>query len=242
MRESFFSIIQQDQNYQVLKCVCFKCFGCSIKRLGFFSTGWKDTLNGKGTVSHNTWLSSMFPELTELSINMLISKSVPFCPSHGSETKGPWSSFSPSLVTQIVVTRLLFLSGCERHVCGWEAWLPHVCVWVHSPLHQHPPGPQWPAEKGYSLWRDSDRGEEGVPGPPGCASCMQWILLAGAGRTDEKWLGGQLAWGGIVVWFDCVLLMEAYWPVDNWVNTKVDPVPHPHSGADVQVTHTLFVS
>lgn len=154
----------------------------------------------------------MFSELIVLSRKMLMSNSAPFCLAHGNETWETWSSFSPQIekvtqiesVTQIEVTRTLFLPGSERHVCGWEAWLPHVCVWVHSPLHQHPPGPQWPAEKGYSLWRDSDRGEEGVPGPPGCAGCMQWILLAGAGRTDEKWLGGQLAGGGTVVWFDCV--------------------------------------
>lgn len=128
-----------------------------------------------------------------------------FLPAHGSGTQELLFFLTFSLTQIAVVTQPFFLSGCERHVCGWEAWLPHVCVWVHSPLHQHPPGPQWPAEKGSSLWCDSDRGEEGVPGPPGCAGGVQWILLAGAGRTDKKWLGRQLAWGGTVVWFVCVV-------------------------------------
>lgn len=109
-------------------------------------------------------------------------------------------------VTCGILTEPFFLPGFERHVCGWEAWLPHVCVWVHSPLCQHPPGPQWPTEKGHSLWRDSDCGEEGVPRPPGGAGGLQWILLASPGWTDEGWLGGQLAWRGTAPWCVCVVV------------------------------------
>ena len=129
------------------------------------------------------------------------------------------------------------LSGCERHVCGWEAWLPHVCVWVHSPLHQHPPGPQWPAQKGHSLWRDPDRGKEGVPGPPSGAGRVQRILLAGAGRTDGEWFGGQLARGGTVLWFVRVAadggLLAGRW------TREASAASHPSSRADDQVTHML---
>lgn len=117
-------------------------------------------------------------------------------------------------VTYGPLTQPFSLPGFERHVCGWEAWLPHVCVWVHSPLCQHPPRPQWPTEKGHPLWRDSDRGEEGVPSPPGRAGRVQRILLASPGWTDKRWPRGQLAWRGTVTW--CVfvwLLREVCWLV-----------------------------
>lgn len=91
-----------------------------------------------------------------------------------------------------------FPAGCERHVCGWEDWLPHVCVWVNGALYQYSPLLKWPAEAGHSLWRDADRGGEGVPRPPGCAGCLQRVLLAGLGRADGKWPGGQPAGRGIV--------------------------------------------
>lgn len=89
-------------------------------------------------------------------------------------------------------------AGCERHVCGWEDWLPHVCVWVNGALYQYSPLLKWPAEAGHSLWRDADRGGEGVPRPPGCAGCLQRVLLAGLGRADGKWPGGQPAGRGTV--------------------------------------------
>lgn len=89
-------------------------------------------------------------------------------------------------------------AGCERHVCGWEDWLPHVCVWVNGALYQYSPLLKWPAEAGHSLWRDADRGGEGVPRPPGCAGCLQRVLLAGVGRADGKWPGGQPAGRGTV--------------------------------------------
>lgn len=103
------------------------------------------------------------------------------------------------LTTLSVLSSPLCPAGCERHVCGWEDWLPHVCVWVNGALYQYSPLLKWPAEAGHSLWRDADRGGEGVPRPPGCAGCLQRVLLAGLGWADGKWPGGQLAGRGTVL-------------------------------------------
>jgi len=84
---------------------------------------------------------------------------------------------------------VLLSPGRERNVRGWEAWSPHVCVWVDSALYQYPPLPQRPAEAGYPVRCDCPGGGQGVPRAPVRAGGLQRVLPPGAGGPGGEWLG-----------------------------------------------------
>lgn len=90
-------------------------------------------------------------------------------------------SWPPSVV--------LLFPGRERNVRRWEAWSPHVCVWVDGSLYQYPPLPQWPAEAGYPVRCDCPSGGQGVPWAPGRTGRLQRVFPPGAGGPAREWLG-----------------------------------------------------
>ena len=104
-----------------------------------------------------------------------------WCQPCGMCSLGSAVSWPPSVV--------FLFPGRERNVRGWEAWSPHVCVWVDSSLYQYPPLPQRPAEAGYPVRCDCPGGGQGVPWAPGRAGRLQRVFPPGAGGPGREWLG-----------------------------------------------------